>query len=110
MEKLVATFPKNSREQVRVILTEFHGREIINIRVFWSADKITWNPSPKGLAIGVEKIPILLAALHQAAEVLGQDAPEPLQEEDAVLTTEEKATLCEEFDIGMDQLDNLFSE
>jgi Transcriptional Coactivator p15 (PC4) len=110
MDNVVATFPKNSREQVRVILTEFHGREIINIRVFWSSDGINWNPSTKGLAIGVEKLPILLASLHQAAEILGQDAPEPVEEEDALLTTQEKAALCEELGMDMEQIDNFLSE
>ena len=110
MEKIVATFPKNSREEVRVILTEFHGREIINIRVFWTSDGKTWNPSQKGLAIGVEKIPLLLASLHQAAEVLGQDTPEPADNENAVLTPEEKAVLCDEFNLDIAQIDGLLSE
>jgi hypothetical protein len=110
MENIVATFPKNSREQVRVILTEFHGREIINIRVFWSSDGTTWNPSPKGLAIGIEKIPLLLAALQQAAEILGQDLPEKLQEDDGILTSEEKASICEEFNIEINQVDGLFTD
>jgi hypothetical protein len=110
MDKIVATFPKNSREEVRVILTEFHGREIINIRVFWTSDGKNWNPSPKGLAIGVEKIPVLLASLHQAAEVLGQDTPEPAEDENSVLTLEEKAALSEEFNVSLTQIDELLSE
>jgi hypothetical protein len=109
MDKIVATFPKNSREEVRVILTEFHGREIINIRVFWTSDGKNWNPSPKGLAIGVEKIPVLLASLHQAAEALGQDTPEPAEDENSLLTQEEKAALCEEFNIDIAQIDGLLS-
>ena len=110
MDKIVATFPKNSREEVRVILTEFHGREIINIRVFWTSDGKNWNPSPKGLAIGVEKIPVLLASLHRAAEVLGQDTPEPAEDDNSVLTLEEKAALCDEFNIDIGQIDGLLSE
>jgi hypothetical protein len=104
VEKTVAIFPKNSREQVRISLTEFHGRQIIDMRVFWSADGNTWNPSKKGLAMGVEKLPVLLASLHEAAEILGQDEPENSAEEDEILTPGEKAVLCDELGIDMDQL------
>lgn len=110
MEKTVAVFPKNSRENIHVNLTEFHGRDLIDIRVFWSADGTNWNPSKKGISIGIEKLPILLACLHQAADILGQDAPEPVEDENEFLTTEEKATLCEELNIEMGQIDGLLSE
>jgi len=110
MDKTVAVFTKNSREQVRVILGEFRGREILNIRVFWTSDKINWNPSPKGLAMGVEKLPMLLASLHRAAEVLGQDAPDDVQDEEELLTLSEKAALCDEFNIDMQEVDNSLTD
>jgi hypothetical protein len=110
MEKTVSIFPKNSREQVRVTLSEFHGRQIINMRVFWTSDGTNWSPSKKGLAIGVEKLPILLASLHEAAEILGQDQPGPAEEEAAFLTAEEKAILSEEFKVPIEQIQDPFSE
>jgi hypothetical protein len=110
MEKTVAVFPKNSRENIHINLTEFHGRDLLDIRIFWSADGTSWNPSKKGISIGIEKLPILLACLHQAADILGQDAPEPSEGEGAFLTPEEKATLCEEFNVEMEQIDGLLSE
>lgn len=110
MEKTVSIFPKNSREQVRVTLSEFHGRQIINIRVFWTSDGTSWNPSKKGLAIGVEKLPILLASLYEAAQILGQDQPEPAEEEAGILTPEEKAILSEELKLPIDQLQDPFLE
>jgi Transcriptional Coactivator p15 (PC4) len=111
MDKTVATFAKNSREQVRVALTEFHGRQLIDMRVFWSPDGgVSWSPGKKGLALGVEKLPVLLASLHQAAEMLGQDQPELAEEENWLLTAEEKAAICEEFNVGMEQVDELLSE
>ena len=110
MDKTVAVFPKNSREQVRIILGEFRGRQILNIRVFWASDKETWMPSRKGLAMGVEKLPILLASLHQAAEVLGQDAPDAVHDEEEILTPAEKAALCDEFDIDMQEVENSLTD
>lgn len=110
MDTTVAVFPKNSREQVRVILGEFHGRQILNIRVFWSRDGKDWNPSQKGLAMAVEKLPLLLASLHQAAEFAGQDLPEESQDEDEVLTPAEKAALCDEFNIDMHEVDRSLTD
>jgi hypothetical protein len=110
MDKTVAVFPKNSREQVRIILGEFRGREILNIRVFWTSDGKNWNPSQKGLAIGVEKLPNLLASLHRAAEALGQDAPEDAGDEEELLTPAEKAALCEEFNIDMQEVENSLTD
>lgn len=110
MDKIVATFKKNSREQVRVSLSDFHGHQIIDMRVFWTPDGTNWNPSKKGLAIGVEKLPLLLASLHEAVVALGQDAPEPADEEEALLTADEKAVFCEELKIEMDQLQGMLPE
>lgn len=110
MEKIVSTFKKNSREQVKVILTEFHGRQILDLRVFWTPDGSTWHPSKKGLAIGVEKLPALLASLHEAVEALGQDEADPAGEDAVLLTGEEKAALCEELKINMDDLHTMLPE
>jgi hypothetical protein len=110
MEKTVAVFAKNSRENIHINLTEFHGRDLLDIRIFWCADGTNWNPSRKGISIGIEKLPILLACLHQAADILGQDAPEPSESEDDFLTTEERATLCEELNIEMEQINGILSD
>jgi hypothetical protein len=80
------------------------------MRVFWTPDGgINWHPSKKGLALGVEKLPVLLATLHQAAELLGQDAPDQVEDENELLTSEEKAILCEEFNLEIGQIEGLLS-
>jgi len=105
MELLVSAFAKNTREQVRVALTVFHERQLLDIRVYWTTDGSNWNPSRKGIAIGIEKLPFLLAALHQAADALGQDQPEDSNDENALLTQEEKAVLCEEMNVEMTEVE-----
>lgn len=110
MDTTVAVFPKNSREQVRVTIGDFRGRQILNIRVYWTSDGTNWNPSKKGLAIGVEKLPVLLASLHQAAEVVGQDMPEDVQDDEELLTPAEKAALCDEFNIDIQEIDKSLIE
>jgi hypothetical protein len=105
LDTTVAIFPKNSREQVRVTVGDFRGRLILNIRVYWTSDGTNWSPSKKGLAIGVEKLPVLLASLHQAAEVVGQDMPEDVEDDEALLTPAEKATLCDELNLDIEEID-----
>ena len=48
---------------------------------------------------------MLLASLHQAADLLGQDAPEPEEAEDCLLTVDPKASLSEELNIGMAEIE-----
>lgn len=110
VEKTVAIFSKNSREKVHVNLTEFCGRDLLDIRIYWSPDNMNWNPSKKGISIGIEKLPLLLAALHQAADFLGQDAPDPADNEEALLTPEEKGVMCEELRIEMDQVNEMLTD
>ena len=111
MDKTVAIFAKNSREQVRVSLSEYRGHQLLNLWVFWTPDKgTTWHPSKKGLAISVEKLPMLLGSLHQATEFLGQDEPEVAEEDGAFLTVEERAVLCEELNVTTEEIDGLLSE
>lgn len=110
MEKTVAVFAKNSREKVHVNLTEFCGHDLLDIRIYWSPDGVNWNPTRKGISIGIEKLPILLASLHQAADFLGQDAPEPTDNEEELLTPEEKGAMCEELKVEMEQINGIFSD
>jgi hypothetical protein len=110
VEKTIAIFDKNSREKVHVNLTEFHGRDLVDIRIYWSADGTNWNPSKKGISIGVEKLPTLLASLHQAADALGQDLPEPTNSDEELLTPEEKGTMCEECNLDITDINQMLSE
>jgi len=108
MEQLVATFYKNAREQVHVILRDFKGRDLIDLRVFWTQDGKAWHPGKKGLALSVEKLPLLLAALHRAAEIVGQEQHEMV--EDEFLTIPEKSKLGEMFKLDRDQIEELIFE
>lgn len=67
--ELVAKFDKNNREQVRVSIDVFHGRKMINIRVwFQHLESEQWMPGRQGITLPVEKIDALdtaIAALKQ---------------------------------------------
>jgi hypothetical protein len=67
---IVAAFEKNSREEVRISIDEFHGRKLINMRVFYRSESGTWLPGKQGLAIGADLYRDLASALVKVGEAL----------------------------------------
>jgi hypothetical protein len=61
----VTEFTKNSRETVRVGLSEFKGHKLLQIRAWVSRDDGTAIPTRAGIALRVELIADLRAALDQ---------------------------------------------
>ena len=74
MDKLVASFPKNKFEEVRVQVKEFKGYDLVDIRVYTTlkegADKI---PTGKGLSINVSHFLELKKAILQTETVLREN-------------------------------------
>jgi hypothetical protein len=105
MEQVVATFYKNAREQVQVILKDFKGHDLIDLRVFWTQDGKVWHPSKKGLALTVEKLPMLLGALQKAAGMVGQLQPEMV--DDDFLTDAERSKLSEMFKLDQERIEEI---
>jgi hypothetical protein len=69
-ETILAEFPKNSREVVRIRRTEYQGRELIDIRTFYpDLVEDTMRPG-KGLALRLEQLPDLIQALETSAAAL----------------------------------------
>jgi Transcriptional Coactivator p15 (PC4) len=67
---LVAQFEKNSKEEVRVSIDDFHGRKLINLRVYYRADGGQWLPGKQGIALGVDRYRDLADALVKLGEEL----------------------------------------
>ena len=66
LEKEIAAFNKNPREQLKIQLKEYKGRPYLDIRIYWTPDGgQTWSPSKKGVTCG-------LAYLTQLHEAVGQ--------------------------------------
>ena len=67
MEKQIAMFNKNATEEIIVKLTEFKGKDLVDIRVYvkplTSGEEL--KPTKKGICVRVEAIPDLLAALKK---------------------------------------------
>ena len=67
---VVGSFHKNSQEVVKVTLDEFHGREVVDIRAYFSDVNGEWQPSRKGITLSIECIPELLEIVRMAKVTL----------------------------------------
>jgi len=68
---LVTTLPKNTCEEVRVMLREYRGSELLDLRVYWRGWGATeWRPAKKGLSVGLDVIPDLIDAIQKAQAIL----------------------------------------
>lgn len=65
---IIAEWPKNDRENVRVALDEFNGYSTVNARLWFRAADGEMRPG-KGLAIGIRHLPALAVALNEALAV-----------------------------------------
>ncbi|MCA1546315.1 transcriptional coactivator p15/PC4 family protein [Bradyrhizobium sp. BRP19] len=66
----IAKFWKNRRrsESVRVSLSEYEGHPLINVRIYLTGTDGIDRPTPKGVAMGVHKLPELASALAKAVD------------------------------------------
>jgi hypothetical protein len=69
-DQVIAQFEKNKKEEVRISVGTFHGRRIINVRVFYKDDDGTWKPGKQGVAVSVERYKDLAGAILQVGEYL----------------------------------------
>ncbi len=65
---VIAEWPRNSRELIRVSLDRYQDRETIDIRSFWKDEGGNWCPSRSGLTLSVSHLPKLSEALADALE------------------------------------------
>ena len=68
--QVIAQFEKNSKEEVRVSIDDFHGRKLINLRVYYRTDNGEWLPGKQGIALGIDRYRDLADALVKLGEEL----------------------------------------
>jgi hypothetical protein len=66
----VAHFEKNKKEEVRVSIETFHGRKLINIRVYYKDDDGAMKPGKQGIALAVERYKDLANAVLELGQHL----------------------------------------
>lgn len=66
--KLISEFNKNASEVVRVQLTEYQGKQLLDIRVWVLQEGADAIPTKKGLCLKVEQVGDLKEAIDKAAK------------------------------------------
>src|SRR4030042_4260996 len=69
--KVLSEFHKSAGELVRVSLSEYRGKRYIDLRIYFDGgqgEAADWNPSKRGLCIGVDLLAELKEAIDKAAE------------------------------------------
>jgi len=77
MNRAIAKFQKNAKEQCRVALTEHMGVQLVDLRLYYLAPDGTWKPSQQGIALRRELLPILRQAIEAAQVAAGECGPVP---------------------------------
>lgn len=76
MSEIIASFEKNSFEEVRISLTKFKGKELIDLRVYYRPeDGEEMRPTKKGITISLDKFSELknaVLALEKALQKKGK--------------------------------------
>jgi hypothetical protein len=70
MDEVIAQFEKNATEVIRVSLTEYRGRKLVDMRVYYSDDEGQYRPTKKGVSLAVERYTDFKRALLTLERVL----------------------------------------
>lgn len=68
-EIIIAEWPKNSRETLRVRLDSFKDQAIVDCRAWYEASDGTMKPGRGGLTVSIRHLPALAGALAKAVEI-----------------------------------------
>lgn len=65
----LAVIAKNTREDIRIVLDEYAGRQLVDVRTwsdFTTGPIENRGPTKKGVSLSVDKLPDLIAGLEAA--------------------------------------------
>lgn len=73
-DESIITFEKNSREVVKLSISEFRGKKLLDLRIwYYDKNEDDYKPSKKGLSISVDKYNELKDSVINMAEFLELD-------------------------------------
>lgn len=70
MDEVIAQFEKNATEVLRISLTEYRGRQLLDARVYYSDDEGQYRPTKKGVSLAVSLYPEFKQAMLVLEKVL----------------------------------------
>jgi len=71
--KLIAEFNKNASEIIRVQLTEYDSKQLLDIRVWVQNEKGDFIPTRKGISLKLDLIDSLKEAIDKATEEIDKN-------------------------------------
>jgi hypothetical protein len=74
--------PKNKKDQIRIGLNEYQGKQYLDLRQFYRGDDNEWKPTSKGVTVPVNLYPELLRGVLLLGEMIGADVNSLLDAED----------------------------
>lgn len=87
MDELIEQFAKNATEVVRVSLTEYRGRKLVDVRVYYADNEGQYRPTKKGVSLSVDVYPDFKRAMLALEKILLERdliSPEDLADVSAV--------------------------
>jgi hypothetical protein len=75
---IIAEWPRNARETLRLSLAEFKGAPVVDLRVWYDDGAGRMQPGRQGVTLSVKQLPRLAEAMARAlgeAEARGLTAP-----------------------------------
>ena len=70
---IIGKLEKNAFDSIVVQTTEFKGRELIDIRIFYLDSGGELKPTKKGISISPDHVPELIKLIQKAYEEIGQE-------------------------------------
>jgi hypothetical protein len=64
--RLIAEWPRNAREVIRIRLDTFNGHDIVDLRTWFRAEDGSLRPGRAGLTLSTRHLPALADALTKA--------------------------------------------
>ena len=68
----IADIERSKTEIIRVEITEFNGKKLINIRTWYKNDKDEYAPTKKGIALSIDKFSDLKNAMELAENKINE--------------------------------------
>ncbi len=71
-DKVISRLRKNASEEIRIAFREYHGRKLVDIRIFAGPRGQETVPTPKGVSVPIEIFGEFKNAIDDAEEFLEQ--------------------------------------
>ncbi len=70
MSKIVGEIQKNSKEVIRASITNYNGRDIFDLRVFYEDKEGEYKPTKKGIAFSIETFDKVFELIEKAKDTI----------------------------------------